>query len=85
MKNEKGFAQAKEVWDERFRREGFLFGEEPNQYLVSQASKLTKGRALLIADGEGRNSGWCWHCDVLVCWHVKASSSVILYCCSIEF
>jgi hypothetical protein len=58
MKNEKGFAQAKEVWDERFRREGFLFGEEPNQYLVSQAAKLTKGRALLVADGEGRNSVW---------------------------
>ena len=52
MKNEKGFAQAKEVWDERFRREGFLFGEEPNQYLVSQAATLTKRRALLVADGE---------------------------------
>ena len=58
MKNEKGFAQAKEVWDERFRREGFLFGEEPNQYLVSQAATLTKRRALLVADGEGRNSVW---------------------------
>ncbi|MDA1187669.1 MAG: class I SAM-dependent methyltransferase [Proteobacteria bacterium] len=58
MTNEKGFAQAKEVWDERFRREGFLFGEEPNQYLVSQAATLTKRRALLVADGEGRNSVW---------------------------
>jgi SAM-dependent methyltransferase len=58
MKNENGFAQAKEVWDGRFRREGFLFGEEPNQYLVSQVTRLTKGRALLLADGEGRNSVW---------------------------
>jgi cyclopropane fatty-acyl-phospholipid synthase-like methyltransferase len=58
MKNENGFVHAKKVWDERFRKNGFLFGEEPNQYLVSQATKLAKGRALLIADGEGRNSVW---------------------------
>lgn len=58
MTNEKSFAQAKEVWDERFRRKGFLFGEEPNQYLVSQVSSLKPGRALLVADGEGRNSVW---------------------------
>ena len=58
MANEKGFAQAKEVWDERFRRQDFLFGEEPNQYLVSRVSSLKSGRALLVADGEGRNSVW---------------------------
>lgn len=58
MTNEKGFLQAKEVWDERFRRQDFLFGEEPNKYLVSQVTKLAPGRALLIADGEGRNSVW---------------------------
>ena len=58
MTNEKGFVQAKEVWDERFRRQDFLFGEEPNQYLVSQVTSLVPGRALLIADGEGRNSVW---------------------------
>ena len=46
-------------WDVRYAGETFLFGEAPNAFLVSQASRLPRdGRALAVADGEGRNGVW---------------------------
>ena len=45
-------------WNERFAAEGYLFGESPNAYLADMTSSLNKGRALSVADGEGRNSVW---------------------------
>lgn len=53
------FEDAASVWDERYGTSEFVFGIEPNSYLAKQASLLKAGqRALLIADGEGRNSVW---------------------------
>lgn len=46
-------------WDERFGTADYLFGTEPNVFLVSQAFRLERGmRALAVADGEGRNGVW---------------------------
>ena len=46
-------------WNERYAAEGYLFGTEPNRFLASQAHRLPKqGRALSVADGEGRNGVW---------------------------
>jgi SAM-dependent methyltransferase len=45
-------------WNERFSTESYLFGERPNAYLAEKTPLLCKGRALCIADGEGRNSVW---------------------------
>lgn len=46
-------------WNERYRINGFLFGEAPNEFLVSQRAHLRPGqRALAVADGEGRNGVW---------------------------
>jgi cyclopropane fatty-acyl-phospholipid synthase-like methyltransferase len=43
-------------WDQRFAGESYLFGTEPNAFLLSQAGLLKPGqRALAVADGEGRN------------------------------
>lgn len=51
--------QARRRWDERFEGSDYLFGEQPNAYLASKQALLTKGgRALCVADGEGRNSVW---------------------------
>jgi len=48
-----------EHWNERFAGEGYLFGEEPNAFLTSQAARLRRGwKALAVADGEGRNGVW---------------------------
>jgi 2-polyprenyl-3-methyl-5-hydroxy-6-metoxy-1,4-benzoquinol methylase len=45
-------------WNERFSMESYLFGEKPNNYLAEKTPHLRKGKALSIADGEGRNSVW---------------------------
>lgn len=53
------FSDARQTWDVRYSREGFLFGTEPNAFLAAQAHRLEPGsRALCVADGEGRNSSW---------------------------
>lgn len=48
------------VWDARFAStEDFIFGTEPNQFMVSQAHLLKPGmKVLAVADGEGRNGVW---------------------------
>ena len=46
-------------WEARFNVAEYLFGERPNAYLASKVALLTRGgRALSVADGEGRNSVW---------------------------
>ncbi|MFG1429889.1 class I SAM-dependent methyltransferase [Xanthobacter sp. V2C-8] len=46
-------------WDQRYTREDYLFGVAPNAFLARQAPRLKAGgRALAIADGEGRNGVW---------------------------
>lgn len=43
-------------WQDRFASEEYRFGTAPNEFLKSQAHLLRKGqKALVIADGEGRN------------------------------
>jgi SAM-dependent methyltransferase len=55
-----GFADATQFWNERFNKEEFIFGKEPNEYLVKQANQYLKpnNKVLCIADGEGRNGVW---------------------------
>lgn len=45
-------------WKQRFAKEGYLFGETPNHFLATHAAVLPPGRALCVADGEGRNGVW---------------------------
>jgi SAM-dependent methyltransferase len=45
------------MWDERYSIDEYLFGTEPAAFLVAHAHLLGPGsRALVVADGEGRNS-----------------------------
>lgn len=54
-----GFANPRETWDARFAGDEYIFGTAPNAFLASQQSRLVAGgRALSVADGEGRNSVW---------------------------
>jgi 2-polyprenyl-3-methyl-5-hydroxy-6-metoxy-1,4-benzoquinol methylase len=55
-----GFSDATQFWNERFNKDEFIFGKEPNEYLVEQTSKHLKpgSKVLCIADGEGRNGVW---------------------------
>lgn len=46
-------------WDDRYSRDEYVFGEAPNAFLAAQIDHLPKsGKALAIADGEGRNGVW---------------------------
>ena len=55
-----GFTDATQFWNERFDKKEFIFGKEPNEYLVEQASRYLEPNSsvLCIADGEGRNGVW---------------------------
>jgi 2-polyprenyl-3-methyl-5-hydroxy-6-metoxy-1,4-benzoquinol methylase len=54
------FADATQFWNERFDKKEFIFGKEPNEYLVEQTKQYLKlqDKVLCIADGEGRNGVW---------------------------
>ncbi len=48
-----------ERWEARFSAPDFVFGTEPNEFLRAQAHLLPpRGKALAVADGEGRNGVW---------------------------
>jgi ubiquinone/menaquinone biosynthesis C-methylase UbiE len=46
----------KEFWNSRYAEEGFAYGSEPNVFYKSQIDLLTPGKALFVAEGEGRNA-----------------------------
>ena len=43
-------------WDDRYSNEEFAYGETPNNYLKEQLAKLSPGKILFPAEGEGRNA-----------------------------
>lgn len=43
-------------WDQRYSQEKYVYGVEPNRYLESKLGSLPVGKALFIAEGEGRNA-----------------------------
>jgi 2-polyprenyl-3-methyl-5-hydroxy-6-metoxy-1,4-benzoquinol methylase len=55
-----GFSDATHFWNQRFNKDEFIFGKEPNDYLREQSTKYLKAQhsALCIGDGEGRNGVW---------------------------
>lgn len=48
-----------EFWNQRYGKDEFAYGVEPNDFLVEFAPRLpTSGKVLCLADGEGRNGVW---------------------------
>ena len=45
-----------ERWNDRYSKEEFAYGEQPNNYLADQLKKLNVGTILFPAEGEGRNA-----------------------------
>lgn len=45
-----------ERWNDRYSKEEFAYGEQPNNYLKEQLEKLDAGTILFPAEGEGRNA-----------------------------
>jgi SAM-dependent methyltransferase len=53
------FSDPAKRWNDRFTKDGYVFGTEPNEWLRQKASVWTKeSKILCVADGEGRNSVW---------------------------
>lgn len=46
----------KEYWDHRYSHEDYAYGTKPNEFFKTQIDKLTPGKILLPAEGEGRNA-----------------------------
>jgi cyclopropane fatty-acyl-phospholipid synthase-like methyltransferase len=56
-----------ERWQTRFSAPGYLFGKEPNAFVKRNADLIktkTGGKALSIADGEGRNGVFIAQCGL---------------------
>lgn len=46
-----------EIWNKKFEREDFLYGEEPNAFIRDNTSFLKpKSRVICLGEGEGRNA-----------------------------
>ncbi len=62
------------IWDERYAMDGYLFGTQPNAFLLSQQAFLKQGtNCLAVADGEGRNGVWLAEQGLRV-WSVDMSA-----------
>lgn len=45
------------MWNERYARDAYAYGKEPNDFIRAQETRLPAGsRVLCIAEGEGRNA-----------------------------
>jgi SAM-dependent methyltransferase len=48
-----------DFWNSRYAESGYAYGTEPNAFLVAQKKYFKPGgKALAVADGEGRNGVW---------------------------
>jgi SAM-dependent methyltransferase len=57
--NSTPFTNPAQTWNNRFSKEGYVFGTEANEWLRRHATVLkAESRVLCVADGEGRNSVW---------------------------
>ncbi len=49
----------REFWEQRFADDKYAYGQQPNDFLVSQRHRLKPAmKVLAVADGEGRNGVW---------------------------
>lgn len=64
----------KEFWNERFAKEDYTYGKEPNEFFKQEIDKLNPGKLLLLGEGEGRNGVYAaklgWDVDA-VDWSLK--------------
>lgn len=42
-------------WDERYSQSDYVYGKEPNDFLVAVSHQIPQGQVLCLAEGEGRN------------------------------
>jgi SAM-dependent methyltransferase len=82
----------KEFWNERYGREEYAYGINPNPSLAEALSALTPGKILFPAEGEGRNAvfaakaGWNVHAfDISEAGKTKSNKLAALNNVSINY
>lgn len=58
----------KEFWNERYAQKEFVYGENPNRFLIDQLDGLNPGKIIFTCEGEGRNAVFAATKD----WEVEA-------------
>lgn len=46
----------KEFWNDRYSKEEYAYGQEPNEFFKSQIQNIRPGKIFLPCEGEGRNA-----------------------------
>ena len=46
------------MWNQRYDTQTYVYGTEANDFLAENSDALSPGRALCLAEGEGRNAAW---------------------------
>ena len=46
------------MWDQRYSSDTYVYGTEPNGFLITAAARLPPGKVLCLGEGEGRNAVW---------------------------
>lgn len=60
-----------DIWNERYSKEEYVYGEEPNVFFAAQLNKMQNGIIILPCEGEGRNAVYA----AAQGWIVKAFDS----------
>ena len=59
----------KQMWNERFGKEEYAYGKEPNSFFKQEIDKLEPGKILLLGEAEGRNGVYAaklgWEVDAV--------------------
>ena len=51
----------KQMWNERYSSDEYVYGKSPNAFFKAEIDRLTPGKILLPAEGEGRNAVYAAH------------------------
>ena len=54
--NQQVIEEVTEIWNERYKSKGFLFGKKPLKFLKEKINLLPRGNTFMLAMGEGRNA-----------------------------
>lgn len=46
----------KEMWNDRYAKDEYVYGKKPNEFYASHLTKLEPGKILFLGEGEGRNA-----------------------------
>jgi 2-polyprenyl-3-methyl-5-hydroxy-6-metoxy-1,4-benzoquinol methylase len=46
------------MWNQRYNQPDYVYGTQPNDFLVSASANIPRGKLLSLGEGEGRNAAY---------------------------